>query len=150
MGVPGARQPGDQDLRKRLRDAGLRVTLLRLQVLAALIEQRGHWSVDEVFHTLRTRGVELSRASVYNAMNDFMRTGLVRIADTGPGRALYEVAQDQHHHFVCRQCGAIIDVPCIVGDPPCLQADLPGCTIDQAQVIFRGQCPNCQNTPEAL
>ena len=48
-----------------------------------------------------------------------------------------------HHHLVCRACGQIVDVPCVRGSRPCLDADLPGARIDEANVVFRGLCPAC-------
>lgn len=67
------------------------------------------------------------------------------MCDAGPGRAYYEAAEHWHHHFVCRVCGEIYDVPCSEGRKPCLESRLPGpgFLVDEAQVIFRGLCPAC-------
>jgi Fur family ferric uptake transcriptional regulator len=83
--------------------------------------------------------------SIYNVMADLTEASLVMSADTGPGRALYEASDVWHHHFVCRGCGRIEDVPCLKGRKPCLlpPKGLPGSTIDEAQVIFRGHCADC-------
>jgi Fur family ferric uptake transcriptional regulator len=81
--------------------------------------------------------------TVYNALADLQRAGVVLPADAGPGRALFETRRDWHHHFVCRRCGAVTDVPCAEGAKPCL--DLPSSVgrADEAQVIFRGVCRAC-------
>jgi Fur family ferric uptake transcriptional regulator len=51
---------------------------------------------------------------------------------------------DNHHHVVCRSCGAIDDVDCGVGEAPCLTAsDDAGYEIDEAEVIYWGRCPAC-------
>jgi hypothetical protein len=51
---------------------------------------------------------------------------------------------DNHHHVVCRSCGAIADVDCAVRATPCLTTpDDHGFTIDEAEVIYWGQCPEC-------
>lgn len=126
-----------------LRAAGLRATRPRRAVLRLLHELGGHRSVDELVVALEERGEPLPRASVYNVVADLSARGLLMVADTGPGAALYEVADRWHHHFVCRDCGAIVDVPCAVGERPCLEAALPGAEIDEAQVIFRGRCSDC-------
>ena len=56
---------------------------------------------------------------------------------------------DNHHHVVCRSCGAISDVDCVIGDPPCMTpADAGGFVIDEAEVTFWGLCPDCQTNPE--
>jgi Fur family ferric uptake transcriptional regulator len=51
---------------------------------------------------------------------------------------------DNHHHVVCRSCGAIEDVDCAVGGAPCLTpADDHGFAIDEAEVVYWGLCPAC-------
>ena len=51
---------------------------------------------------------------------------------------------DNHHHVVCRSCGAIADVDCAVGHAPCLTAaDDSGYQIEEAEVIYWGRCPEC-------
>jgi Fur family transcriptional regulator, stress-responsive regulator len=56
---------------------------------------------------------------------------------------------DNHHHVVCRSCGAISDVDCVIGDPPCVApADAGGFVIDEAEVTFWGLCPDCRTNPE--
>src|SRR4051794_16529529 len=111
---------GDLMLAARLRDAGLRATRPRLLTYRALAELGGHRSVDEVVVELRRRGQPLPRASVYNVVEALRLVGVVMGADAGPGRALYEVATTKHHHFVCRSCAEVIDVPCVTGQTPCL------------------------------
>jgi len=130
-------------LAEDLRAAGLRATQPRLRVLRLLRELGGHRSVDDLVAALRERGTPLPRASIYNVVDDFVERGLALGADAGPGRALYEASETPHHHFVCLDCGAVLDVPCVVGDRPCLEAGLPGIEVYEAQVIFRGRCPSC-------
>ena len=51
---------------------------------------------------------------------------------------------DNHHHVVCRSCGVIEDVDCAVGHTPCLTAsDDHGFSIDEAEVVYWGTCPDC-------
>ena len=132
---------------QRLRDAGLRATRPRILVYQMLSEIGGHRSVDELVAALGDRGENLPRMSVYNVVADLESAGLAMCADAGPGRALYEVNDVWHHHFVCRVCKTITDVPCWTGNKPCLEppAPLPG-TIDEAQVIFRGICEECEKS----
>ena len=120
------------ELSARLRSAGLRVTGPRLAVLTALIDLGGHRGAEEVYETLRGRGQALARGSVYNALRDLTEAGVVLAADVGPGMALYEVGGAFHHHFVCRSCGTVLDVPCVVGARPCLQPAPPDHPHDHA------------------
>lgn len=131
-------------LADRLRRAGLRATRPRLLTYQVLVELEGHHSVDALADELRARGHPFPRTSLYNVVDALCRAGLAICAGTGPGRALYEAARVPHHHFVCRACEAVIDVPCASAVTPCLTAldELPG-RIDDAQVVFWGLCAPC-------
>ena len=133
----------DAELERALRAARLKSTRPRLLVLRFLTERGGHHSADEITEALAGEDASLLRGSVYNVLNKLQKHGLITLADVGPGRALYEAGSPWHHHFVCRQCDAVLDVTCVVGQKPCLQAELEGSEVDEAQVIFRGRCPAC-------
>ena len=127
----------------RLRAAGLRVTRGRVAVVEALKRDGGHRTADEIALSVKAAGTAVPRASLYHALAALARAGVVLVADAGPGTARYEVAGTWHHHLLCRSCGAVVDVPCVRGERPCLEPELPGVVADEAQVIFRGLCPSC-------
>jgi Fur family ferric uptake transcriptional regulator len=140
--------PPTDDVAARLRAAGLRATRPRIAVYEALRRAGGHRSVDEIASLLSRRAPAVSRMSVYNVVADLTAAGLLMCADTGPGRALYEVADRWHHHFVCRVCGAVADVPCVRGEKPCLEPPASlAASVEEAQVIFRGVCRACARRP---
>lgn len=96
---------------------------------------------------LTEAGTPLPKATLYNVVEVLVEAGILMQADHGPGKAVYEYAERWHHHFVCRRCGVIIDVPCVVGEKPCLHPDLPDAhEVDEAQIIFRGLCPTCASS----
>ena len=150
MGNQGRTLRGVAEARRRIRDAGLRATRPRALVYAALREAGGHRTVDDIVEWLAERGEELPRMSVYNVAADLTEAALVMRADAGPGAAVYEVSDGWHHHFVCRSCGSIQDVPCVTGRKPCLDPP-PGFhgTVDEAHVIFRGVCASCEAASRA-
>lgn len=131
----------------RLRAAGLRVTRQRIAVLDALAGIGGHRTAEEVAASLEATGGRVPRASLYHVLGSLAAAGVLMVADSGPGAARYEAAASWHHHLVCRSCGAIVDVPCVRGSRPCLDAEIPGAIIDEAQVIFRGTCASCATSP---
>jgi Fe2+ or Zn2+ uptake regulation protein len=137
------RQVSDAELEAELHAVGLRSTRPRILVLRFLRERGGHHSADEIQAALDAVDTHLLRGSVYYVLNKLVDRRLIMQADVGPGRALYESFGMWHHHFVCRECDAVIDAPCVVGSKPCLDADLEGAEIDEAQVIYRGRCPQC-------
>jgi len=133
------------DAATRLRTANLRVTAPRLAVLAALPPGR-HLDVETVAATARERLGSLSTQAVYDILRALAAAGLVRRIQPAGGPARFETRTgDNHHHLVCRACGATADVDCAVGAAPCLQpSTTAGFAIDEAEVTFWGTCPDCQ------
>ena len=132
-----------------LRDHGLRVTRPRIAVLEVLAEG-GHFEVDEIANRVRGRLETVSMQAVYDVLGALARVGLARRIEPAGSPALYERrVGDNHHHVVCRSCGAITDIDCVIGDPPCVTpADAGGFVVDEAEVTFWGLCPDCQTTTE--
>jgi Fur family ferric uptake transcriptional regulator len=130
---------------ERLRTAGLRVTRPRLAVLDVL-RGGGHLDADEIATQVRERLHPVSTQAVYDVLGALSRAGLVRRIEPAGSPARYEVrVGDNHHHVVCRGCGAIADVNCGVGGAPCLDPDnASGFEVDGAEVTFWGLCPACQ------
>jgi Fe2+ or Zn2+ uptake regulation protein len=137
----------DLALAGKLRGAGLKATRPRLVVYRALLELEGHHSVDEIGQHLRGIGSGLPREAIFDVVEALRLAGLVLGADAGPGRALYEAGSDPHHHFVCRSCADVIDVPCAAGTTPCLDGAGDVGRVDEAQVIYRGLCAGCADAP---
>ena len=133
----------DDEAAAALRRAGLRLTRPRLAVLGALRALGGHRSADEVMDSLRGEKARVSRMTVYNALGDLETARVILRADAGPGRTLFEARSEWHHHFVCRRCDAVLDVPCVRGRKPCMKLAAPVGEADEAQVIFRGICRRC-------
>ena len=130
-----------------LRAAGLRVTASRLAVLSAVV-QGEHLTADQVASAVRSDVGTISTQAVYDVLGALTRAGLTRRIEPAGSPARYETrVGDNHHHAVCRTCGAVSDVDCVVGEPPCvLTSDASGFVIDEAEVIFWGCCPACQKT----
>jgi len=128
-----------------LRGAGLRVTGPRVAVLAA-VHDHPHADTDSITGAVREGiGVVVSLQAVYDVLRALVDAGLVRRIQPMGSVARYEARiGDNHHHVVCRSCGAISDVDCAVGYTPCLTAvDDAGYQIDEAEVIYWGRCPEC-------
>jgi len=136
------------DLAGAIREAGLRVTATRVAVLSAVGEGQ-HVTADQIAQAVRGRERTISTQAVYDGLGALTRTGLLRRIEPAGSPSRYEIrVGDNHHHVVCRSCGAITDVDCVIGEPPCLSpADASGFVIDEAEVTFWGLCPTCQTTP---
>ena len=132
-------------VRRRLRAAGLRVTAPRQAVLGVLAD-RPHATADGVATAVRDRLGSVSTQAVYDVLAACVDAGLVRRIEPAGSAARYETRTgDNHHHVVCRSCGATADVDCVVGSAPCLAPDADsGYSIDEAEVTFWGLCPACR------
>ena len=110
--------PDTADLERQLRAAGLRVTRPRLAVLAA-VHAHPHADTEALIDAARARMGAVSHQAVYDVLRALTDTGLVRRIQPQGSVARYEArVGDNHHHVVCRSCGAIADVDCAVGDGP--------------------------------
>jgi len=127
-----------------LRGAALRVTRPRVAVLSA-VHDHAHADTDSIIGVVREHLGEVSHQAVYDVLRALTVAGLVRRIQPPGSVARYEArVGDNHHHVVCRSCGAIADVDCAVGTKPCLTAsDDRGFAIDEAEVVYWGLCPGC-------
>jgi Fe2+ or Zn2+ uptake regulation protein len=127
-----------------LRGAGLRVTRPRVEVLTA-VHRHAHADTDSIIGAVRRVVPDVSHQTVYDCLRVLTAAGLVRRIQPAGSVARYEArVGDNHHHVVCRACGAIADVDCAVGETPCLTASSDnGFVIDEAEVTYWGLCPSC-------
>ncbi|QIS08286.1 Fur family transcriptional regulator [Nocardia arthritidis] len=137
------------DPREWLRAAGLRVTAPRVAVLRT-VAKRPHADADEIAASVRAELGSVSTQAVYDVLHACVRAGILRRIEPAGSSARYETRTgDNHHHLVCRGCGAVVDVDCVVGAAPCLTPDDDhGYVIDEAEVVFWGSCPRCRNSAE--
>jgi Fe2+ or Zn2+ uptake regulation protein len=136
--------PETADLERVLRAVGLRVTRPRLAVLDA-VHAHPHGDTEELIGAARARLPAVSHQAVYDVLNVLTDRGLVRRIQPQGSVARYEArVGDNHHHLVCRACGAISDVDCATGAAPCLTpSGSQGFLVDEAEVVYWGRCPSC-------
>ncbi|MGI5438503.1 Fur family transcriptional regulator [Streptomyces shenzhenensis] len=127
-----------------LRGAGLRVTAARVALLDT-VRRGDHLGVEAIASGVRERVGHISLQAVYEGLHALTAAGLIRRIEPAGSPARFEGRiGDNHHHVICRLCGAVADVDCAVGDAPCLTAsDDHGYVIDEAEVIYWGLCPAC-------
>jgi Fe2+ or Zn2+ uptake regulation protein len=132
------------DFAERLRTAGLRVTRSRIAVLYA-VHTSPHSETEMIIRAVHDWLPDVSRQAVYDCVAALTSAGLLRRVQPSGLVARYESrVGDNHHHMVCRCCGAMADVDCALGAAPCLTASQAnGFQLDEAEVIFWGLCPQC-------
>jgi Fur family transcriptional regulator, peroxide stress response regulator len=127
-----------------LRGAELKLTPQRFAVLEYLSRAGGHPTADQIGAALNRRFPQASRATVYNTLNALRDAGLVREVRLADAVARYESNVEPHHHFVCRVCGRLEDVPAgsFAAEPP---RELEGGhAVERCEVVLRGVCAPCR------
>ncbi|MGD1221510.1 Fur family transcriptional regulator [Streptomyces krungchingensis] len=134
---------------EQLRTAGMRVTAPRMAMLMVVSESRSHLDAETLRERVQSITGRLSLQATYNVLRALTDAGLVRCTQFPGHPARYETERhDNHHHFVCRSCGAIRDVECSVGAAPCMEPRLPkDYDTQEAAVTFWGMCPDCRAAP---
>jgi Fur family ferric uptake transcriptional regulator len=90
---------------------------------------------------------KVSAQAVYDVLQALTEKGLIRRIEPPGSVARYETrVGDNHHHVICRSCGAIADVACATGPAPCLEpSESHGFEIEEAEVVYWGRCPECRD-----
>ena len=127
-----------------LREQGYRLTPQRLAILDVLRNNHGHLNPTEIYQRVSQDIPGLTEATVYRTLNFLAEQGLVLVAHLGRGRLVYELAEHDHHHLICRQCGDMREV-----DHQELKGlykqflNNTGYQINTIHATFFGLCPDC-------
>ena len=127
---------------ERLRERGWRLTAQRRVIAEAMAGEHVHLTADEVLERAQRALPEVSRATVYNTLNEMVSIGEVLEITHADGRKRYDPnATERHQHLLCVGCGRMMDVH---ADEPHLPADQHhGFEVHDIEVTFRGRCPEC-------
>ena len=133
------------DYAPQLRARGFRMTPQRLAILHVLRHDGTHLSPVEVYKKALKELPGLTEPTVYRTLEFLSDNGLVRPSYATNGRLTYEIAGNDHHHIVCRNCGAEIEVGHILLESLYrLLETTSGYRSIHSHVTFFGVCPECQ------
>ena len=137
-------QPGD--IISKLSKRGYRLTPQRMMILSAIENSDDHISAEEIYAQVVAKYPRVNISTVYRTLELLKRLGLVTETDLGGGRVRYHsVEKGHHHHLVCRQCGAIIDLDEALLSP--LKSALLQeykFSADLRHLAIFGRCANCK------
>jgi Fe2+ or Zn2+ uptake regulation protein len=132
------------EIEERVRSVGLKLTPQRYAVLDFLMRSREHPTADKISAALNRRFPRASRATIYNTLNALRDAGLVHEVYMDDAVARFDANLDQHHHFVCRMCDKLEDVPFDeVGELPTRRLGR-GHKVENYEIVMRGVCASCQ------
>lgn len=94
-----------------LREQGMRVTRERMVLFDEIFDRHGHIDAEDLLEGMQSRGVKISRATVYRNLDLLVECGLVRRYRLGRNRYLFEHvhAGQDHDHLVCNGCGRVVE-----------------------------------------
>lgn len=121
-----------------LRRHGIQPSAQRLAVAEFVLHTQAHPSADQVFAAVRSRVPMISRATVYNTLNLFVRRKLLRQLVLAEGRVVFDPNVSAHHHFIDEATGEIHDVPWDALDVRRVET-LKGVSVSEYQVVLRGR-----------
>jgi Fe2+ or Zn2+ uptake regulation protein len=144
MGVAHTETEEEARAKQALRAAGYRVTPQRLMIHRTLVELGRHVDAEELLAAAGERLPNVSLPTVYASLDALEEAGLVRRVAAARGRALYDARPVDHHHLVCRRCGAVEDLDASVPlDRALASASKRGFAADGAEVVVHGLCARC-------
>lgn len=132
------------ELATMMREQGLRVTPQRMCIVAHLVENATHPTVESLYEATRVEMPTISLKTVYQTVHDLEDLGEVRLLDVGTGQVRVDPnVEHRHHHLVCSVCGRVSDVPVEFPDLKLPRRYRVGFAVDSVDVIFRGSCDEC-------
>lgn len=128
---------------KTLKSKGLRVTPQRFAVFANLLARTDHPTAEQIQTALNRDYPVSSQATVYSTLQALREVGLVREVLLDEGVSRYDANVSPHHHFRCRQCGAIEDIAWNTFQCVDLQQLRPGLQGEAYELTVQGVCDRC-------
>ncbi|MCX6011358.1 MAG: Fur family transcriptional regulator [Chloroflexi bacterium] len=133
------------DIVKKLTEQGYRLTPQRLMIISAIEHSDGHISAEEIYAQVMAKYPHVNISTVYRTLELLKQLGLVTDTDFGEGRVRYHpVGKGHHHHLVCQECGATVDLDETVLTPlkDVLLREY-GFSADLRHLAIFGRCGRC-------
>ncbi|MBN2066473.1 MAG: transcriptional repressor [Candidatus Thermoplasmatota archaeon] len=124
-----------------LKEHSLKITPQRLQILKYLDTHNTHPTVEEIYSELKKRSPSLSKTTVYNSLETLQKHSLIQLLTISGTQARYDFKHDMHHHFLCTNCGKIIDID--IKCPNIEKIVKEGYEIEEVHGYFKGLCKQC-------
>lgn len=125
-----------------------RKTSQRTALEQVFLEEDNPLTIEQILESGRRSVESLNQATVYRTIKLLLEKGTIRQIYHPSLGALYERAdKDHHHHFYCRVCRRVYDVPGCVLDKQ--QAAPAGYVVEDHEYFLTGVCSACREKPEA-
>jgi|SRR5690606_32920637 len=97
--------------KNEIKEAGLKVTLPRLQILEFLTANKGkHYTAEDIYTEMRLAEHDLGLATIYRVLNQFETAGLVIKHQFEENQAVFEIDTGEHHdHMIDIDSGKVVE-----------------------------------------
>ena len=130
-----------KDLSAELKNRKVRPSYQRIKVLEYLNKNQCHPTVDQIFKDLQSEIPTLSKSTIYNTLNLFLKSGLIRVINIEDNETRYDIITKNHGHFKCESCGKIFNFS--IDFNSFKTEELSGFKIIDKNLYFKGICPKC-------
>jgi len=130
-----------KDLSAELKNRKIRPSYQRIKVLEYLNKNQCHPTVDQIFKDLQSEIPTLSKSTIYNTLNLFLKSGLIRLINIEDNETRYDIITKNHGHFKCESCGKIFNFS--IDFNSFKTEELSGFKIIDKNLYFKGICPKC-------
>ncbi len=137
-------RPAAEEVLADLKRAGLKLTPQRIAIVGALVDDATHPTAQDLYERLRPAFPTMSFATVYNTLDAL--TALGRVGSLRLGSAVrFDPNTAPHHHAICDECGAVVDLPAELASPETHQSieKTFGFTVRAEERSYRGLCRQC-------
>lgn len=130
-----------ENYKQLLNEAGIKPTIQRIKILEFLDNTKSHPTADAIYSALYEKVPTLSKATVYNTLDILRQKKMISAISITESELHYDMVKERHQHFLCTQCGKILDVSfnCARGEMDTVE----GHQVAQHLCYFRGICRNC-------
>ena len=122
----------------------------RNAILACLRGTTAHPSAETLYQMLQQENPDISLATVYRNLALFKSQGLIISVGNVNGVERFDGNTVPHVHFICTDCGAVLDVSQVEQPDYGEFARHLGCRIDTTQLTFTGVCRECLQRADGL
>lgn len=128
---------------QKLRNAGLKITPQRMAILEILEGNKSHPSAHSIYDAVKEKYPMISFATVYKTLKVLEEVGEIQGLTIVDNKVHFDPDTTPHHHFLCRQCHSIIDIP---HDQDFHLHSLDGHMVERFQIYYYGICSKCRNS----
>lgn len=140
--------PSHNPTLEKLQECGINPSVQRIAIMDYLLKSLSHPTAEDVYAALSPQMPTLSRTTVYNTLRLFSEHGAARLLTIDERKVCFDGQVYPHGHFLCRACGALIDVPLPEAVATAPVPAIEGCRVEETHYYYKGLCPACRAREE--